>query len=157
MRNSLAASILAVATLLFSSAVFAQQRAASPAKAAPVKVSDPFIGVWKLSAGRRAQSVKVTGPLSTNQGEIAVQWALGGHGIVLRSVWEVQSLLDSGQLVQLLPSPAGAAVQRPEPWLSHNSPVGQPLLDSHSQLSPALQPVAAAGLSISTHCPASSR
>lgn len=68
-----------------------------------IKERDHPFGVWKLSAGRRIQSVKVTGPLSTNQGEIAVQWALGGHGIVLRSVWEVQALLDSGALVQLLP------------------------------------------------------
>jgi LysR family transcriptional activator of dmlA len=68
-----------------------------------IKERDHPFGVWKLSAGRRTQSVKVTGPLSTNQGEIAVQWALGGHGIVLRSVWEVQPLLDSGQLVTLLP------------------------------------------------------
>lgn len=69
-----------------------------------IKERDHPFGVWKLSAGRRTQSVKVTGPLSTNQGEIAVQWALGGHGIVLRSVWEVQPLLDTGQLVPLLPS-----------------------------------------------------
>jgi LysR family transcriptional activator of dmlA len=69
-----------------------------------IKERDHPFGVWKLSAGRRSQSVKVTGPLSTNQGEIAVQWALGGHGIVLRSVWEVQPLLDSGELVPLLPS-----------------------------------------------------
>jgi LysR family transcriptional activator of dmlA len=69
-----------------------------------IKERDHPFGVWKLSAGRRTQSVKVTGPLSTNQGEIAVQWALGGHGIVLRSVWEVQPLLDSGALARLLPS-----------------------------------------------------
>jgi LysR family transcriptional activator of dmlA len=69
-----------------------------------IKERDHPFGVWKLSAGRRTQSVKVTGPLSTNQGEIAVQWALGGHGIVLRSVWEVQPLLDSGQLAVVLPS-----------------------------------------------------
>ena len=33
--------------------------------------------------------VKVRGPLSTNHGEIAVDWALAGHGIILRSEWDV--------------------------------------------------------------------
>ena len=52
MRNSQAASMLVVAALVLSSAVFAQQRPASPSKAALAKVSDPFIGVWKLSADK---------------------------------------------------------------------------------------------------------
>ena len=52
MRNSLGVSMLVVATLVLSSAVFAQQRSASPAKAALGKVSDPFLGVWKLSADK---------------------------------------------------------------------------------------------------------
>jgi LysR family transcriptional activator of dmlA len=69
-----------------------------------IKERDHPFGVWKLASGRRTQSVKVTGPLSTNQGEIAVQWALGGHGIVLRSAWEVQPLIAAGQLVVLLPA-----------------------------------------------------
>jgi LysR family transcriptional activator of dmlA len=47
--------------------------------------------------------VKVSGPLSSNHGEIALRWALDGRGIVLRSIWEVAPLLAGGQLVQLLP------------------------------------------------------
>lgn len=69
-----------------------------------IKERDHPFGIWKLSSARREQSVKVTGPLSTNQGEIAVQWALGGLGIVLRSVWEVGPLLDQGRLVTVLPA-----------------------------------------------------
>jgi LysR family transcriptional activator of dmlA len=38
------------------------------------------------------RSVKVTGPLSTNNGEMAVQWAADGHGIVLRSLWDAADL-----------------------------------------------------------------
>jgi hypothetical protein len=48
MRNSQAASVFAIAALVLSSAVFAQQRS-SPARPAVAK-ADPFIGVWKLSA-----------------------------------------------------------------------------------------------------------
>jgi len=68
-----------------------------------IKERDHPFGVWKLRAGAEERTVKVTGPLSANHGEIAVQWAVDGHGIVLRSVWDVAALLQSGQLLQLLP------------------------------------------------------
>lgn len=68
-----------------------------------IKERDHPFGVWKLRAGAEERTVKVTGPLSANHGEIAVQWAVDGHGIVLRSVWDVSALLQSGQLVQVLP------------------------------------------------------
>ncbi|MFD2756245.1 LysR substrate-binding domain-containing protein [Comamonas terrae] len=68
-----------------------------------IKERDHPFGVWKLRAGAEERTVKVTGPLSANHGEIAVQWAVDGHGIVLRSVWDVAALLQSGQLVQVLP------------------------------------------------------
>lgn len=59
-------------------------------------------GTWKLSQGRRTESVKVRGNLSTNDGEIAVRWALEGHGIILRSEWDVARYLRSGRLRQVL-------------------------------------------------------
>lgn len=68
-----------------------------------IKERDHPFGVWKLRAGAQERSVKVTGPLSTNHGEMAVQWARDGHGIVLRSLWDVAADLQSGALVRLLP------------------------------------------------------
>lgn len=68
-----------------------------------IKERDHPFGIWKLRAGNKDESVKVRGWLSTNLGEIAVQWAVDGRGIVLRSAWDVRPLLDSGQLVQVLP------------------------------------------------------
>lgn len=68
-----------------------------------IKERDHPFGVWKLRAGSQERSVKVTGLLSTNHGEMAVQWARDGHGIVLRSVWDVATDLQSGALVQVLP------------------------------------------------------
>jgi LysR family transcriptional activator of dmlA len=49
------------------------------------------------------ETVKVSGALSTNHGEVALRWALDGAGIVLRSRWHAQPLLAAGQLVQILP------------------------------------------------------
>ncbi|SOZ38152.1 LysR family transcriptional regulator [Cupriavidus neocaledonicus] len=68
--------------------------------------SDAY-GVWRLTpvkgARARTEAVRVRGNLTTNDGEIAVNWALEGHGIVLRAEWDVDRYLRSGRLVQVLP------------------------------------------------------
>lgn len=68
-----------------------------------IKERDHPFGVWRLRAGAQECTAKVTGPLSTNNGELAVQWAVDGRGIVLRSQWDVGPLLRDGRLVNLLP------------------------------------------------------
>jgi LysR family transcriptional activator of dmlA len=64
-------------------------------------------GVWRLSPGRgrnvTAEAVKIWGNLTTNDGEIAVNWALEGHGILMRAEWDIDQHLRSGRLVQVLP------------------------------------------------------
>nr|WP_315595646.1 LysR family transcriptional regulator [uncultured Cupriavidus sp.] len=68
--------------------------------------SDAY-GVWRLTpvkgAKARTDAIHVRGNLTTNDGEIAVNWALEGHGIVLRAEWDVERYLRSGRLVQVLP------------------------------------------------------
>lgn len=69
-----------------------------------IKERDLPFGVWSLRAGGgKEESVKVTGSLSSNHGEIALQWAVAGAGIVLRSHWDAKPHLDSGELVPVLP------------------------------------------------------
>lgn len=63
---------------------------------------DEAYGLWRLRDHRRTTLFKVRGPLSTNDGEIAVGWALAGHGIVLRSEWDVAAYLRDGQLCRIL-------------------------------------------------------
>jgi LysR family transcriptional activator of dmlA len=64
-------------------------------------------GVWRLSAslGRKAstEAVRIRGNLATNDGEVAVNWALDGHGILMRAEWDIERYLRSGRLVQVLP------------------------------------------------------
>jgi DNA-binding transcriptional LysR family regulator len=67
-----------------------------------IRQGDEAYGVWKLRSGRRTETVKVRGRLSTNDGEIAVNWALGGHGIVLRAEWDIARYLRSGRLRPVL-------------------------------------------------------
>lgn len=68
-----------------------------------IKERDHPFGVWKLRNGSAEETVKVTGPLSSNNGEIVLQWAVDGAGIVLRSMWDAAPYLNSGELVRVLP------------------------------------------------------
>jgi len=72
-----------------------------------IRQGDEAYGLWRLTAGSGASSkteaVKIRGNLTTNDGEIAVKWALEGHGILLRAEWDVRSYLEDGRLVRVLP------------------------------------------------------
>ena len=67
-----------------------------------IRQGDEAFGSWRLRAGKRVETVRVRGNLSTNDGEIAVNWALAGHGIVLRAEWDIARYLRSGRLQQVL-------------------------------------------------------
>ena len=68
-----------------------------------IKERDHPFGVWQLRNKEGHHAIKVTGPLSSNHGEIVHQWCLDGQGIALRSWWDVSENIASGHLVQLLP------------------------------------------------------
>ena len=51
----------------------------------------------------QTQSIKVSGRLASNDGEVITRLALDGHGVMLRSWWDVNEHLASGALVALLP------------------------------------------------------
>jgi LysR family transcriptional activator of dmlA len=67
-----------------------------------IKERDNAFGIWNLDRDGGEESVRVSGPLSSNNGEIVLQWALDGRGILLRSLWDVKPLLEQGLLVQVL-------------------------------------------------------
>jgi DNA-binding transcriptional LysR family regulator len=71
-----------------------------------IRQGDEAYGTWRLYKDRgddTGELVKVRGNLTTNDGEIAVNWALDGHGILMRAEWDVERYLESGRLVQVLP------------------------------------------------------
>ena len=72
-----------------------------------IRQGDEAYGSWRLSKGRAAraagETIKVRGNLTTNDGGVAVQWALDGHGILMRAEWDIERYLKSGRLVQVLP------------------------------------------------------
>jgi LysR family transcriptional regulator, transcriptional activator for dmlA len=78
-----------------------------------IRQGDEAYGVWRLSPSRgsrgakgksaaRSEAVKTRGNLSTNDGEIAVNWALDGHGILMRAEWDIERYLRNGRLVPVL-------------------------------------------------------
>jgi len=67
-----------------------------------IKERDNAFGVWQLDRDGTQESVRVSGPLSSNNGEIVLQWALDGRGVLLRSLWDVKPLLEQGRLLPVL-------------------------------------------------------
>jgi LysR family transcriptional regulator, transcriptional activator for dmlA len=59
-------------------------------------------GQWHFTRGRQAETVKVRGTLSSNDGATALAWALDGHGILMRSEWDTAPFVRNGRLEVLL-------------------------------------------------------
>jgi LysR family transcriptional regulator, transcriptional activator for dmlA len=79
--------------------------------------NDDAHGIWRLFKGRKTETVKVDGTLSSNDGDVVLNWALDGHGILIRSEWDVAKYLQSGRLQVVLkdykPAPADLFVFYP--------------------------------------------
>lgn len=54
---------------------------------------------WTLQTAQGLQKYDISGPFETDDGDVLTQWALDGHGIVLKPVFEVAPYLRSGELV----------------------------------------------------------
>lgn len=72
-----------------------------------IRQGDKAYGVWRLTAkrgtSRATEAVRIDGNLTTNDGEVAVRWALDGHGILMRAEWDINEYLADGRLVVVLP------------------------------------------------------
>lgn len=65
--------------------------------------NDDAYGIWRFNEGADSEVVKVHGALSSNDGDIVLGWALDGHGILIRSEWDLAKYLKSGRLRVVLP------------------------------------------------------
>jgi DNA-binding transcriptional LysR family regulator len=74
-----------------------------------IRQGDEAYGLWRFTTAKgkakeqQTESIKIRGNLTTNDGGVALNWALDGHGVLLRAQWDVDKYLQSGKLVQLLP------------------------------------------------------
>ena len=65
--------------------------------------NDDAYGVWRYIQGDHLEALKVKGALSSNDGDIVLRWALDGHGILIRSEWDLAKYVQSGRLKLVLP------------------------------------------------------
>jgi len=70
-----------------------------------VREHEQRFDTWALRKERQKAEirVRVTGPLSSNSGELVRDWCLGGRGIILRSLWDIAPRLAAGELIRVLP------------------------------------------------------
>ncbi|WP_110675674.1 LysR family transcriptional regulator [Salinicola sp. RZ23] len=77
-----------------------------------IRENDTDYALWRFEASadpREQRTVRVHGRLSSNDGEAMTRLARDGHGVLLRSWWDVHGLLARGELVELLPEWRGVA------------------------------------------------
>jgi DNA-binding transcriptional LysR family regulator len=87
------------------------ERHGTPAKLADLldhrciihRQNDDAYGIWRFIHKDHSEIIKVHGKLSSNDGDIVLGWALDGHGILIRSEWDLTRYLDSGRLRIVLP------------------------------------------------------
>lgn len=65
--------------------------------------NDEAYGIWRFTRNQQNEVMKVQGALSSNDGDIVLGWALDGHGILIRSEWDLAKYLESGRLKVILP------------------------------------------------------
>lgn len=67
-----------------------------------LRQDDSAYGLWRFSKGKKSQTIKVRGGMSSNDGEVVLNWALDGHGVLMRSEWDASRFLRSGRLEVIL-------------------------------------------------------
>lgn len=66
--------------------------------------NDDAYGIWRFMRNNKTDVVKLHGALSSNDGDIVLGWALDGHGLLIRSEWDLAKYLASGRLQVVLPA-----------------------------------------------------
>jgi len=66
---------------------------------------------WPLHGPDGIRRVAVTGPFESDHGDVLTQWALDGHGIILKPLFEVFEHLAAGTLVPVLTEEPPATIQ----------------------------------------------
>ncbi|GIU08490.1 MULTISPECIES: LysR substrate-binding domain-containing protein [unclassified Shewanella] len=65
------------------------------------KLSPEKLSHEKL-ASENLEMVRITPTLASNEGRVIKDWAMAGLGVIMRSEWDVQPQLNSGELVRIL-------------------------------------------------------
>ena len=93
--------------------------------------NDDAYGVWRYIVNDHTEALKVKGALSSNDGDIVLRWALDGHGILIRSEWDLAKYVQSGRLQLVLPIPS---YRRPTSLSTTPGSATRPLAPGHSSI-----------------------
>lgn len=66
---------------------------------------------WPLETPEGVRRIAVTGPFESDDGDVLTSWALDGHGVILKPVFEVADYLADGRLVPVLDETPPVPVQ----------------------------------------------
>jgi DNA-binding transcriptional LysR family regulator len=66
---------------------------------------------WPLRTPDGVRRISVSGPFESDHGDALTQWALNGHGIILKPRFEVHDHLEAGRLVPVLESEPPVPIQ----------------------------------------------
>lgn len=96
-----------------------------------IRQNESPYGVWSFTNGGHTENIKVHGALGCNDGEVALNWALEGHGILLRAEWDIARYVRSGRLRLVLEdqTPTRADVYAVYPQQLHLSARVRSLID----------------------------
>lgn len=96
-----------------------------------IRQNESPYGVWSFSNGGGTHNIKVHGALGCNDGEVALNWALEGFGILLRAEWDIARYVRSGRLRLVLEeqTPTRADVYAVYPQQLHLSARVRSLID----------------------------
>ncbi|KXJ50210.1 MAG: LysR family transcriptional regulator [Neptuniibacter sp. Phe_28] len=68
-----------------------------------LRQNEETASLWRLSKDNQSHSIRVPVILSSNDGQVALQWAIEGHGLLMRAQWDLANYLRQGQLELVLP------------------------------------------------------
>ncbi len=66
---------------------------------------------WPLNTPEGVKRIAVTGPFESDHGDVLTEWALDGHGIILKPLFEVAEYLEAKKLVRVLENEPPVPIQ----------------------------------------------
>ncbi len=67
-----------------------------------IRQNEEVANLWRFIKDDKVETIKVRSTMSTNDGAVAVRWALDGHGILMRAEWDIAKHLRKGDLQLIL-------------------------------------------------------
>lgn len=68
-----------------------------------IQEKNSAFGNWLLTDGEQHIQCRLNSRHSSNSGSVVLTWTRKGHGIALRSTWDVATFIERGELVHILP------------------------------------------------------